>query len=155
MISKIKKEPSTAATAESPMEKIEIEDVNTSSKDDFNTEFPKCQVERDLIDDICEISALSDDVLTLLEDINGSFEIQSKGLDEQDKKLFFTCDYDLIACKLRSVLRTIRKINLMLDCILRINTDNVKYEKEKSDRMFAFLKDLLKEKNNDGKNKQP
>ena len=144
MISKIKKEPSTAATAESPMEKIEIEDVNTSSKDDFNTEFPKCQVERDLIDDICEISALSDDVLTLLDDINGSFEIEAQKLDEQDKKLFFLCDYNLIACKLRSVIRAVSRINLMLDCILQINTDNVMYEKKNTDRMFAFLKDLIK-----------
>ncbi len=154
MINKIKKEPSTAATAESPMEKIEIEDVNTSSKDDFNTEFPKCQVEQDLIDDICEISALSDDVLTLLDDINGSFEIEVKKLDEQDKKLFFLCDYDLIACKLRSVIRAVSRINLMLDCILQLNTDNVMYEKKNTDRMFAFLKDQLKETNNDSKNKQ-
>lgn len=153
MISKIKKEPSTAATAESPMEKIEIEDVNTSSKDDFNTSFPKCQVERDLIDDISEISALSDDVLTLLDDINGSFEIKAQNLDEQDEKLFFLCDYDLIACKLRSVIRTVSRINLMLDCILQLNTDNVIYEKKNTDRMFAFLKDQLKEANNDSKNK--
>lgn len=125
---------------------------DTSSANNYSIMLSECQEQyNNLLDDVWEISALSDDLRTLLDDVLGYFDFKASMYNTEKQRMFFYCDYDIIACKLRNLSRLMYEIVLKLDCIIEHDSDSVLYVKKRFDKMFAFL-DKKGENNNDSKN---
>ena len=115
-----KKEPSPAATDESPKEEIEITKVNTSETD-YITRLEKCQAENDkLYNDIFMVSGAADDILLLLGDLVSYFDFKAIYYQKNPKEadVFFKYNYDTLAAKVRTLHNTMKAFCFDLEELL-------------------------------------